>query len=150
MSQYTIIAKKLHGINIQGFLIEDDEHNEKVISYDECAKLARIDKISNAKMILDVTNGEYILSVDGGYTGLETLHSEYKYKASGRLIKNNKCVGYTLVDNSGKSYKISINKVWELASNNEIENLKGVIINKHKILKGAVPDFIQSINRMET
>ena len=51
-----------------------------------------------------------------------------------RLIKNNKCIGYKAVDSKGKTYKLSIDKVWSLAEQGSINNIQGKYYNNHKVI----------------
>lgn len=147
---YTIIEKKLAGLKVIGFNIINSNNIKSYITYEDCLKLVRLSKITNATLLLDILTGEYILNVENGIDNLPIAEAITKYKILGRLIKDNKCIGYNLTDKSGKTYKISIKKVWELASNGEIEGIRGIILNKHKVIKSIDNDFIKTLNKLQT
>lgn len=147
-SQYKIISREIKGIETVGVVIENDDGNTKNISMDDAIKLARSDKISNAHAILDTVNGKYILCVDCGIDKLENIDRTRGIKLSlvSRLISSdNKCIGYKAQDGKGKVYKLSIEKVWELAEQGSINNIEARINNNSKILVSAEEGYLANL-----
>ena len=139
-NQYKIVAKEVKGINIVGVTIENSEGNKKNISISDATKLARSDKITNATAKFDVINSEYVLDVEGGMNNLE--YSDRTKGLSlvllGRLLNDNdECIGYKAQDSKGKTYKLSIAKIWEMTEQGAIKGVKAKICSKGKILEST-------------
>lgn len=135
--KYTIIEKEIKGIEISSLVIENSESNRKNVSLVDTIKLARGDKITNAKAIFDTSKGRYILAVDNGFKSLGNTDRTkgLKFSILGRMINSeNKCVGYKVQDAKGKIYKLSISKIWDLAEQGSINGIKAKIISGKKIL----------------
>jgi hypothetical protein len=136
-NQYTVINKCFDNINLIGFTIQSEEGTKKLIKPEDVVKLARGNRLTNAEFMLDTTSGEYIARIENGVTNLPTIYknSDLKLTLICRLIDSSgKCIGYKARDNTGKAYKLSINKTWELACNNNIEGVAGRIACDKKIL----------------
>lgn len=133
--KYTIVDKCFDGIRLVGMTIETDEHKTQYVDKHDIMKLARNGKIKDTECILDTDTGEYVIDYKNG---LDTLDTTYKSNTMltplCRMISRGKCVGYKVRDNSGKSYKLSINKIWELAFNHSIVGVRAVIIGGNKVL----------------
>ena len=67
-------------------------------------------------MLLDTDSGKYIIDIDGGLGSIETINKgeNLKLVLKARLLVDNKCVGYKAEDEKGKTYTLSIEKVWSL------------------------------------
>ena len=133
---YTIIQKQFNGLKIESVVIENDEGKKKLISIDDAVKLARKGAIKNAKALLDTDSGEYILAIENGLTSIENLDKSKNLLLSlkARLIVDSKCVGYKAEDTKGKTYTLSIEKVWQLAEQGSIKGIQAKIINNKKAL----------------
>jgi len=137
MDKWKIIKKEIKNLSISAIIIENDAHETKRISLEDAITLARNDKLENAKARLNTVYGEYILDVDGG---LESLESIYDNKGLNLTIicrminSDNKCIGYKVKDDTGKTYKLSLNKIWDLASNKSINGIKAVINGDKKCI----------------
>lgn len=139
-NQYRIVAKEVKGITVVGFTIENDEGNRRNVSLQDAIKLARGNKISNAKAKFDVLNSEYMIDVDGGIDSLDYADRTKGIKLSllGRLIGvEGKCIGYKAQDDKGKLYKLSIAKVWDLAEQGSIVGINIKVSSKGRILEST-------------
>ena len=133
--KYKIVGKEYSGIEISSFVIENESGQIKSISLNDIVKLIRGDKILNAKCILDTDTGNYVVSINDGLDKLKEMpKNNTSLTVTARLFDNDKCVGYKVCDKNGKNYKLSILKVWELASQGCINNIKAKIINNNKVL----------------
>ena len=138
--KYKIVNKSYTGIQIDSYIIENNEGKHRSISVDDTIKLARANRLSNAKAILNYHTGEYILSIDGG------LHSiPDKDRSNGLCLSiiarimdsENNCVGYKVTDGLGKYYKFTPEKVWELAEQGAIPGLEVEMSGRYKILRSS-------------
>lgn len=138
--KYKIVAKQIKGIRTVGFSIENSEGHRKNIDTQDTIKLARSEKLDNATSVYDAVNGEYLLDIKDGLNSIEKsdMSKGIKLKILGRLVDSNtgKCIGYKTQDKKGKVYKLSISKVWDLAEQGSIDNLKAKVFNGRKVLIG--------------
>lgn len=137
---FEITDKCFDGIYVIGFNVKDSYNNSKIISVNDAIKLARKDKIKNAKCILDILNGEYMIKIEDN---IETTYKgcNIQLTLQCRLLDSSgKCVGYKAVDSNGKRYNLSIKKTWELAFNHSVVGVKAAIISGKKTLQ-SVDDF---------
>jgi ATP-binding cassette subfamily F protein 3 len=58
------------------------------------------------------------------------------FKITHRLMNGNNVEGYAVIDRAGKPYKLSKEKVWQLAREKAIENATAQVSGKQKILRG--------------
>lgn len=135
-NSYKIVKKQFTGIDISDLVIENKEGKHKLISKQDAIKLARGNKIENAKAILDTDSGEYLIDIENGLSSLETISkgNSLTLELKARLIVDNKCVGYKAEDIKGKTYTLSIEKVWELAEQGSVKGIQAKIINNKKSL----------------
>lgn len=148
---YTIINKCYDGLNIISMTIKTEQGETKLVKYEDIIKLARAEKISNAKAILDTGQNRYILCLDGSIKDIETIYknNSMHLEILCRLIDNKgKCIGYKVRDNKGKLYKLSIQKTWELAVNNTIEGVKGRIISNHKVIISNDEQLLKNLPKL--
>lgn len=137
VKKYNIIGKEIVlGKGINSFLLEDINGNKKKLSLQDTLKLVRSDKVSNAKVVLNTVTSEYMIDIDGGLKSLTNISDKVDKQLSilGRLVKNDKCIGYKVKDTDGNIYKLSISKVWELADNGNIKGINAKIISNKKCL----------------
>lgn len=132
---FEIVDKCFDGVYVIGFTVMDDENNSKMISVNNAIKLARKDKIKNAKCILDILNGEYMIKIDDS---IEATYKGYNMQLTLQcrlLDSSGKCIGYKAVDNNGKRYNLSIKKTWELAFNHSVIGVRAIVIGGKKALQ---------------
>lgn len=135
-TKYKVVAKEFNGIEVSSMIIENEDGKRKKILKQDIIKLARGGKLSNAQSLFDYVNSEYIVAFDDTLLNIETIDRSngIHLNLSARLIKDDKCIGYKAVDDKGKSYKLSIEKIWELAEKGSVNNIKAKINGKHKVL----------------
>jgi hypothetical protein len=152
-TMYSITAKCYDKVDIHGFIVSDKDGNKRVVKKQDAVKLARAGKFENAKTIIDTSVGEYIISIDGRYEGLDTTfkNSSLKLELICRLIDSNgKCIGYKARDNTGKTYNLSIGKTWELACNNNVVGVRAVINNNVKAIVSTEALKLDSLPKMNS
>lgn len=137
-AKYELVYKHLKGIYVTKYTIKRIEDGEqKDVAIGDVIKLAALGKIANATTIVDITSGENILKIDGGYSALPVKH-EVDGKLIARIVdSNNKLVGYRLKGINGKTYKMSADKAWNLAAIGCIDNAEAKIISNKRILRGC-------------
>jgi protein-disulfide isomerase len=150
-AKYRLVGKQFDGVEIARLIIEKiDEGSEsrQPISIKNAIKLARDEKIQNAKSVYNVNTNEYLLDVRGGYGTLETIKndSNISIELKARLITGGKCVGYKAIDNKGKIYKLSIEKVWGLAEQGAVNGVTAKFIGDKKVLIGSLDELPKIIN----
>lgn len=152
---YTIIKKIIEGIEIVGYVVSDEDGNEKSLKISDIQKLCYRDNISNARLIN--VNNEDTLIID---TDLRKLPSTSRSKLDlnlrlvCRLIEkdeNGKEItkGYIVKDQNGKKTRVDNIRVWKLAYENRIEGIDADIINKKKVLKNRDTDILEKLPAME-
>ena len=138
--KYKVVAKQVSGVKTVGFTIENSDGHRKNIDKSDTVKLARSGKLANAVSVYDSVNGEYLLDIENGLADLEKadMTKGIELKIIGRLVDDNtgKCIGYKTQDKKGKIYKLSISKVWDLAEQGSIDDLRAQIFNNSRVLIG--------------
>lgn len=138
-STYIIINKVVDLLDIIGYTIKDQDNKLKFVNSLDVIRLARDSKIRNARAVMDIDTGQYILKVENGLENLNTVckDTDSKLKITGRLMSDSgDCNGYTATDCDSNVLNLSINEAWELAVNNKIEDVEGIIYNGKKIIRG--------------
>lgn len=139
MDEYKIQKKVVNGIEIEGFILTNNNGTNQIISLSDTIKLARSGKISNAHAILNTDTAKYELVVDSGLKSLETVRNanDTHIELTCRIINSeNKCIGYKAHGGNGNYYQLNTDRAWELASNDKILNVRALIQGKTKILLG--------------
>lgn len=139
MKDYVIDKKVVNGIEVEGFILKNKSGTNQTVSLVDTIKLARSGKIENAHVILNTETAQYELVVDGGLSKLETIRNanDTHIELTCRILNSeNKCIGYKAHGGNGNYYQLSIDRAWELASNNKIKNVKALAQNNIKILLG--------------
>lgn len=136
--KYKISNKYIKGVNIEGYTISNEQGNSKFVKADDVIKLALNDKLSNARAVLNTETSSYILDIDGGNKALDTITKLNSITLSLQcriMDTENKCIGYKAKDESGKSYRLTIQNTWELALGQAIIGVEAVIISGVKVLR---------------
>lgn len=126
MDNWKIIKKELKDLSVSAVVITNETGEEKRVSIKDVVLLARNNKITNAKASLNTISGNYILNVDSGLSSIETVYGkDNQLEIMCRMINSdNKCIGYKVKDSNDKVYKLSLSKIWELASKNIIYGIR--------------------------
>ena len=135
-AKYKVIGKEFNGIEIGAMLIENEDGNKKKIPTSDVVKLARSGKLSNAHSLFNYLTGDYIVAFDDGLDSIETLDRSagIQLVLTARILQDDKCIGYKAVDSKNKTYKLSIEKVWELAERGSVKDIAAKINGEKKIL----------------
>lgn len=135
-TKYKVVGKEFHGIEIASMLIENEEGKRKKISMSDVVKLARGGKLSNAQSLFNYIHGNYIISFDDSLLNMETMERSggVHLVLTARIMQDDKCIGYKALDDKNKTYKLSIEKVWELAERGSINDISAKINGDKKVL----------------
>ena len=142
MGVYTVKSKIVHGVTVDGFVIEDENGETRAKKTADVIKLARSEKISDAEAVLDSSTGVYVLSFNDSLQNLPTVRNttDNMITILCRIVNSeNKCVGYKVSDRHGKLYNLSLGKVWELALNEFVTGVRATVENNRKILRSVEP-----------
>ena len=136
---YKIIKRIMDGIDIIGYVVYDDDGNEKSLKEEDIIRLCHRKLVLNASTVM-VDDKEHLIIEDN----LEDMESIKKAKVKNTLklicrlvsTEDNKvvCKGYIAKDDAGKKFRLDTVKAWKLAKENCIENIEAKIVNKKKIL----------------
>lgn len=148
--KYTIINKDINNLVITGYTIQNEEGKTKVVKTADIVRLIRSGKIKNARVLLDTDSAEYIVDVDGGLINLpNNAKNKNKMTLLCRLIDGDKkCIGYKAQDINGKTYKLSINKIWELSTQGLIENYTGKIIGDVRAIISLTDQKLENLPKL--
>lgn len=147
---FEITNKYFDGVNTIGFTIMDGVNNSRLISVNDAIKLTRKGKIKNAKCILDILNGEYMIRIEDSIPNIYK-GSNMKLTLQCRLLDSSgKCVGYKAVDSNGKRYNLSIKKTWELAFNHSVNGVRAIIIGGKKTLQSTDGFKLKDIPKIQS
>ena len=108
-----------------------------MVRYDEAIKMIEDGQVTNAK-IVKLNNTNIVVS-NPGLKNLKVIDDtkSNKLEAIARIESNNKLAGYVLKDSNNREFKLTSNKVWDLAIKGDISNIKATINNKSKCLIGV-------------
>lgn len=137
-TKYKIVGKQFTGMKVTHLVIENEEGKHKSLEYENIIKLVKADKISNAHLEIDTTSGEYMLITDDKVSELKEIKkSNMEIELISRIVdSDDKCIGYKAHDNNGKQFKLSIDKIWELATEGNVNGVIGCFDGTNKIIKG--------------
>ena len=138
-TKYKVVGKEFSGIDISSMIIENEDGKKKKIPKADIVRLARGGKLSNAHSIFNYIDGSYVISFDDSLMNIESIDRSSGIHLSllARIIQNNRCIGYRALDGKNKTYKLSIEKVWELADRGSINDIKAQINGDKKVLISA-------------
>lgn len=139
--KYKIIKRIIIGIEPIGFILLDENGNERQLKEEDVITLCKNNMVTNAEIVLDSDECKYEVVVSDEYK-IDNFIKKNKSKQVNvicRIISkdaDNKphCIGYIAKDETGKSYRLDKNKFWKLANNGSINNIKASIIGNNKIL----------------
>jgi len=102
----------------------------------DIVKLARGGKLSNAQSLFNYIHGNYIIAFDDGLINMETMERSggVHLVLTARIMQDDNCIGYKALDDKNKTYKLSIEKVWELAERGSINDISAKINGDKKVL----------------
>ena len=149
--KYRIINKGYDGILIDSYTIENDKGQHKTLSVEETIRLARNNKLSNAKAILNSHTGEYILSIDGGVLNLpeKDRTNGVVLQLTARIMNKGECIGYKVTNGLGKYSKYSLEKTWDSAEKGIIPGLEAKVIGHCKVLLGSELVNLSSLPKID-
>ena len=131
--QYTIIGKYIMGSSITGFDIQGKEGKVINVTYENACSLAKENKITGYKLV-EFKNEKWLHSLTGiKMSDIPTKHNAPEFHIIEKITKNNLTVGFIVEDSTGKQFKFSNNKVWELSKNGYIDGVITYIDQEKKI-----------------
>lgn len=147
---YNLIGKCYKDLDIYEFKVEH-EGNTEYLSRDRVIELASAGEIEGVHTVTDI-DGKIKLLVDKGLSSLDTCVNEnrHRMKIIGRMVNSDKrCIGYVVVGDNKKEYRLSIGKVWEMTLNHNIDGVKAVIKNDRKYLLSIDTGFLSNLPKIK-
>ena len=147
---YSLIGKCYKDLDICEFKVKHEDNTE-YLSRDRVIELASAGEIEGVHTVTDI-DGKIELLVDKGLSSLETCVNENKHKMKiiGRMVNSeDKCIGYVVVGDNKKEYRLSIGKVWEMTLNHSIEGVRAVIKNDKKYLLSIDRGFLSNLHKIK-
>ena len=141
-SGYRITGKVVQTIEPSGFIVENSSGKSQALSNEEVIKLARAGKLENAEALMSIASSGFLLHTSEPLVKIPTVRNvkNTKLKIINRIVSkgdNPKCLGYTVVADNGKQYKMTVGKTWVLAVNNSITNIEAFIYKGKKVLRST-------------
>ena len=148
--KYRIIKKQTDGIEIKRFIVEYiAEKKQAAINPDELINLVKAKKVESVDAYWDADNSQYILNFNGTLSSIEEYRSG-NFELQCRIIgKDGKCIGYKARNESGKVFKITTAKAWDLANKGCIVGIAGKIISNKKCLIGDDEHKLSLLPKLE-
>jgi len=137
-----VVSRVVNLISTDGFIVETEGGKSQPIDKANTIKLAKSGKLSNVEVVLG-ENGEDLLLIDEGMSQLPSIRNTLgeKLTLAYRIVDaDGKCIGYKVSNGKGQLKKLSIKKVWELAVNDHIDNVKAYISN-NKLVISSINNF---------
>ena len=137
---YRLSGQYMVGTQLLGLEICDDRGNKKLVKIEDIHELIRRGMIYGCTL----TEHKGSIKIRSKYNKIASLPfitteatgKERKFKAIARVFKDRCLIGYKVTDETGKSYNISKDKVWDIARNKGFTNVSAAINNDYKILRG--------------
>lgn len=149
---YSLIGKCYKDLDICEFKVKhEDNDNTEYLSRDRVIELASAGEIKGVHTVTDI-DGKIELLVDKGLSSLDTCVNEdrHKMKIIGRMVNSDeRCIGYVVVGDNKKEYRLSIGKVWEMTINHNIDGVKAVIKNDRKYLLSIDTGFLSNLPKIK-
>ena len=118
------------------------------MSVQDTISMARLGDIDNVEAVLNTETGEYILYFKYGESSIPIESRSNVLTPIARVFENGNCIGYKVIDKNGKQYKLSTNKVWQMAIDKQIYGIKAKLINgKRAIISGEID--IKTLNKIQ-
>ena len=148
MAKYKIVSKTLNGINVASYTVKSTDDETKRLSVQDTISMARLGDIDNVEAVLNTETGEYILYFKYGESSIPIESRSNVLTPIARVFENGNCIGYKVIDKNGKQYKLSTNKVWQMAIDKQIYGIKAKLINgKRAIISGEID--IKTLNKIQ-
>jgi hypothetical protein len=128
------------GTQLIGLEVSDSAGNKKLLKMMDIHELIRRELIQGCSLIED--NGQtYIKSTQNKIASLPLINREnglngMKFTVTGRVYSNGALIGYTATDESGKLYRLSKDKVWDIARYGGFTNVSASVCGNKKVLRG--------------
>lgn len=137
VGMYKLTGKYMNWGKVIALQIESDDKVGKLVKIEDVQELIRRGQINGCSLI-EYKNQVYIKSE---YTKIAELPfidiaNSNKFKLSGKIVREGKTIGYTVTDDKGKVYRFSSIKVWDMARQNIIDNVKAYVLKDNKVLVG--------------
>ena len=137
--KYRLIGKYMEGSSIIGLEVADNGGNSKALKVKDVHTLIRRGLVEGCT-IVEYKDNNYIKSTESKISQLPLMNNRQarnmELTIRGRVFKDGRLIGYTAMDRGGKMYRLSKDKVWELASHGGVTNISATINNGMKILRG--------------
>ncbi len=148
---YKIVGRYMDGVQVIGYQLMDSNGNSIRAKKSDVERLADEGFVENCRVI-EYNGVNYIKGVGIRISELPVMNlrtGEIKNSQAGdtdsiaklvittRLMRGNSVVGYMVKDASGKQYRLSKEKVWQLAREKAISNAMAQVSGQQKILRGV-------------
>ena len=123
------------GTRMVGLEVTDDNGDKKILKHRDVYELVRRGQVKGCKLV-KYRGQTYIRSeldkiADLPDVGIK-IADDKKLKLTYRIKMAGKLVGYGAVDSTGREFKLTKHKVWELARQGAIEGLTAFIIKDNE------------------
>lgn len=134
---YKIVGCTKSWDSILGYQISDENNNKKQIKLQYTYELIEKGKVGGCR-ILRYKDKKFIKLDEGKLSDLEEVGGRKgALKAVARIESSTGLQGYVLEDSKKRQFKLTVNKVWDIALNGDIENIGAKVINNKKCLIGV-------------
>lgn len=127
--KYIIVKPIINKANIVGYEVVDSCGEVKRFKLADLYKLIEAGLV-DCKIVNDFDGNKHIL-----YDVNRCPHLEDVYYIKSRIVNNGELVGY-VCKLKDTEYKLTPTRLWELASENRVANIKAIVINNRPVING--------------
>ena len=140
---YKIVGRYMDGVSIVGYHLIDANGNSDKVSKKDVEKLAGAGLIANCT-IVEYEGSNYIRGIGIKISEIpvmnirntNNLNTKSNLMIKCKILSGDRLIGYGVVDIHGKEYKLSKEKIWQLAREKSIVNAAAQVVNNQKRLVG--------------
>lgn len=137
LESYTLTGKYVSKLKIVGLQISDIKGNKKILKTSDIHYMVSQGLVTGCSLV-QYNDNVYIKSNKVKLAELPevSLAGQSSFSISSRVMKNDSLIGYIAIDKTGKEYKLSKERVWDMARQGGFENITSYVVGKNKIIEG--------------
>mgnify|MGYP000844166138 CR=1 FL=1 len=132
--KYKVLGKYINGIEITGYGLIGEDGNTLKVKLSDFQEMVKNNLVEGFKHISTETK-DYVIPRDGLESKIEVLNTK-QFKIKDRVVdKDGHLIGYKVTDSDNAELTLSKGKVWELAFEGTLEDVRASYIEENDILK---------------
>lgn len=139
MGKFKVTGRYMKGLELGGLWILSEDASETIVKMEEIYEMASNGLIEGYSLVNTNKGDKVLYSKDIKIKDLPIVRIDAQngINITARLMRDKELIGYEVINSAGRSFKITLEKAWELSASSSLDGIDACVMDGKKIIKGV-------------